>query len=336
MYPTLRLLGSLIKPRIVALLCLTGASALFAAGGLSPLGIAAFVAAGGLIAAGSAVANCYYDRDIDRLMDRTADRPLPSGELDPRAALGFSALLITAGTAIGLLVLPTISVAYMLFGALAYLGLYTILLKRRHPIGVVLGGSAGSFPVLAGWTAVRPLDVSALIMATFVFVWTPAHAWTLAYVYRDDFAAAGIPTLPVVADGEQVRRSVWLSAVAATGTAVLVVPFATTVYTLALALAAPLYLVAFWTYYRAATEPTAVRAFFTSNLFVAVLFSAWAANGLLATVPAAVLLAEAVTVAGLYGWLWRSRPRLRGVPAAAVEGWERPIERILTIGTRTR
>ena len=315
-------LASLIKPRIVALLCVTGLSAALAAGGGPLPTLVAFLLAGGTIAAGSAALNCYYDRTLDRHMARTADRPLPSGDLSPHVALAFAIGLLVLGTALGLFTLPRISVAFMWLGVLSYAGLYTAGLKRRTPIGVVLGGSAGSFPVLAGWTAVAPLGpiatldaVAPWLMAGLVFVWTPAHAWALAYVYREDFAAADVPTLPAVADGERVATAVWRWALGTVVVAGLVAPFAGPLYAVALVVATPFFLLAYWRFRVDRTERAAVRAFFASNTFLAVVFAGWATSGLLAPTP---LVAVAVCVAflALFWGIGTARPSLRGVPAS--------------------
>ncbi|WP_255150005.1 heme o synthase [Halorarius halobius] len=307
---------SLVKPRIVALLSVTGLCGLFAAGGGRPLQVAGFLAAGALVAGGAAALNCWYDRDIDRHMERTADRPLPSGDLSSRAALLFAVGLLAAGTAVGVVTLPLASVGYMWAGVAAYVGLYTVLLKRRTRLGVVLGGSAGSFPVLAGWVAVRPLDPVALAAAALVFVWTPAHAWALAVVYRDDFRAVGVPTLPAVTPPDRTARVVWYAAVATVASAAALVPVTGSVYAVGAAVGSPLFLLAYWQYRRQATEATAVRAFFTSNCYLAVLFPAWAVDGLLAAPARGTLAVTAVLAFAAFAWLWARRPSLRGVRAA--------------------
>jgi protoheme IX farnesyltransferase len=317
-----RHLWSLVKPRIVALLCVTGVFAVYAAGGASLGTVASFVTAGAGIAAASAAYNCWYDRELDRHMERTADRPLPSGDLDHRVAFAFATGLLVAGTAVGLATLPTETVGYMLAGAASYVLVYTVGLKRRHWLGVVLGGSAGSFPVLAGWTAVRPLAPEALALAAVVFAWTPAHAWALAVAYREDFAAAGIPTLPVVASLRRVRRAVWYSAVATLAVAAAALPFAPAPYATVLAVGGVLFLAGFRQFHREGTDAAAVRAFFTSNTFLALLFVAWGVAGATGGVgPAGQLLAAALT-AGAFAGLWTSRPALDGVrsaPAVEVE-----------------
>ncbi len=313
-------LRSLVKPRIVGLLCVTGASAHLAAGGHDPRRVAVFVVAGGLIAGGAATLNCVYDRDIDRLMDRTADRPLPAGDLSPSHAVAFAVGLLLVGTIIGILALPLVSVAFMHLGMVAYLGLYTVFLKRRHPAGVVLGGIAGSFPVLAGWAAVEPLETEALLMAALVFVWTPAHAWTLAVVYRDDFVTASIPTLPAVADPGRVRRAVMISTVVTIVLGVGLVVLAGRWSTVAVMTASPLYLLAVLGYHRSGTTQAAVRAFFSSNLYLAVVFGAWAIDGAVPTLPPVAVPGVAGGIIGAFWWLWRSRPTLGGVRSAPVSG----------------
>jgi protoheme IX farnesyltransferase len=254
-------------------------------------------------------------------MDRTADRPLARGALDPGFALAFGVGLLALATGVGLLALPVVSVGYMWLGVAAYVGLYTVLLKRRHWLGVVLGGSAGSFPVLAGWTAVRPLTAPAVVMAALVFVWTPAHAWALGVVYRDEFAAAGVATLPAVTTLARVRRAVWASALGTVAVAALLVPVAGPAYAGALAVGVPLLLVAYRSFERLGDDSQAVRAFFTSNVFLAAAFVAWGVDGVVAGHPVVVGIAAAtVTVAAFVG-LWIARPRLDGVRASPPPAW---------------
>lgn len=322
-------LWSLVKPRIVTLLCVTGVFSLLAAGGGSVATLGGFVVAGACIAASAAAWNCWYDRRLDRRMERTADRPLPSGRLDHRAAAGFATALLAVGTAVGLATLPARSVAYMLLGFAAYVGLYTVVLKRRHWLGVVLGGSAGSFPVLAGWTAVRPLSVAPLVMALVVFAWTPAHAWALGYVYREEFAAAGVPTLPAVAPTAAVRRGVRAAVWATVATVACVVPFADPPFAVVAAVGSLLFVAGFRPFCREGGERAAVRAFFTSNLYLAVLFLAWGVGGAGQVPTPWRQLAALVAVPALFVGLWTAQPSLRGVRAAVGCEW-RPVTRRLT------
>lgn len=318
----------MIKPRIVGLLLLTGVTGALAAGGPPLERLAAFVFAGGATAAGSATLNCYYDRELDRRMVRTADRPLPRGAIPAWVALGLGTGLLVVGVAAGWLWLPAASLAYMLLGAMAYVGIYTVGLKRRHHLATPIGGLAGAFPVLAGWATVNPIGYEALALAVLVVAWTPAHAWALSFVYREDFRTAGIPTLPAVASEGLVRRSVWRWALLTIGVAAVAVPLAGRLYGACLIAAAGPYLLAFRKFRYNGSEPAAVRAFFTANLFLAVLFVAWAAGGLFGDVPMSVAVVVAVGVSLLFLGLWMARPSLGGVEAA-IDGERQAVERML-------
>lgn len=315
-------LWSLIKPRIVALLCITGVFSLLAAGGWTPATVLAFTVAGGCIAASGAAFNCWYDRTLDRHMGRTADRPLPSGRLDHRIAAVFATGLLLAGTVIGMLTLPLESVVYMLLGFAAYVGLYTVLLKRRHWLGVVLGGSAGSFPVLAGWTSVQPLAPQAIIMAIVVFVWTPAHAWALGYVFRSDYANVDVPTLPVVASKARLKRWIWYSVWGTVAVAASAIPFASPPYTVTVVGGGALFVLGFYQFHRTGTKPAAVRAFFTSNLFLGVLFVAWGFGEIVTGTGVLVQVFALIALPILFIGLWNAQPSLRGVPASVGGEWK--------------
>jgi protoheme IX farnesyltransferase len=198
---------SLTKPRIVELLLVTaGPTMVLAAGGLPPLGPALAVLAGGALAAGAANAlNCYLDRDIDRVMQRTARRPLPAHTLHPRNVLLFGLLL--GVLSVGLLAAFTnLLAAGLTLAAIAYYDLvYTLWLKRRTPHNTVAGGVCGAAPVLIGWAAVTgSLGIEAWLLFAVVFFWQPPHFYALALRFRDDYARAGVPMLPVVASPRRV------------------------------------------------------------------------------------------------------------------------------------
>lgn len=320
-------LATVSKPRIVGLLTLTGLSALLAAGGTDTATVVSFVVAGAGIAAASAAANCYYDRDLDRRMTRTRDRPLPSGDLSPRTVLAYAVACFGLGSAVGLSALPTAAVGYMWLGAASYVGLYTIALKRRHWLGVVLGGSAGSFPVLAGWRVAGDLTTAPVVMALLVFAWTPAHAWALAVVYRDDFGAAGIPTLPVVASDARTRRAVGVSLATTVGVAVALVSVAPAPYGSVAPVITMLLVAGYLPFLRGKGEPAAVRAFFTSNAALAALFVAWALSGVVGDWSLGGRLAALVALAGLVVATWLAQPSLRGVSAGPCPllGWGRSV-----------
>jgi protoheme IX farnesyltransferase len=155
---------------------------------------------GGAFSAGSANAfNCYIDADIDKIMGRTKGRPLVTGELTKREAFVFAWVLgLVSVLWLGLLtnwLAAALSVAAILF----YVFIYTLLLKRRTPQNIVWGGAAGSMPVLIGWAATTgTVDIGAWILFLVIFLWTPPHYWPLSMRYRDDYASAGVPMLPVV------------------------------------------------------------------------------------------------------------------------------------------
>ena len=208
---TLRAYLALTKPRIIELLLVTTVPTMILADrGLPSVVLVAWTLTGGALAAGSAnTLNCYLDRDIDQIMHRTARRPLVTGEVSARGALVFGIAL--GMLAIGLLALAVNRLAAVLaLGAiLFYVLVYTVLLKRRTPQNIVWGGAAGCMPVLIGWAAVTGrLDWAPLVLFGVIFLWTPPHYWPLSLRFRDDYAAAGVPMLPVVASPEQVARRV--------------------------------------------------------------------------------------------------------------------------------
>lgn len=219
----------LTKPRIIELLLITTVPAMAVAArgwpGLGPIVVA--LVGGSLTAGGANVVNQVYDRDIDRVMSRTDERPLPTQRLSPRAALVFGVVLGVTGfvvLAVGTTVLAgLLAVAAYLF----YVFVYTMTLKRSTTQNIVLGGAAGAVPALIGWTAVTgDLAVAAWIMFAIVFFWTPPHFWALSLKYEDDYRAAGVPMLPVIA-GERPTFDliVWYSVVTV-GMSVLLLPVA--------------------------------------------------------------------------------------------------------------
>ncbi|MEO7285317.1 MAG: heme o synthase, partial [Jatrophihabitantaceae bacterium] len=175
---------------------------------------------GGTLAAGSANAlNCFIDRDIDALMRRTGHRPLATREVSPGGALLFGCLLGAAAVTIMGLATNWLAAALTLTAIAFYVLVYTLLLKRRTAQNIVWGGAAGCMPVLIGWAAVTDsLAWAPVVLFTVVFFWTPPHFWALAIRYREDYAAAGVPMLPVVASPVQVSRQIliysWLTVAA--------------------------------------------------------------------------------------------------------------------------
>jgi protoheme IX farnesyltransferase len=153
------------------------------------------------VAAGAAGAiNMWYDRDIDAVMKRTRNRPIPQGLVAPEDALAFGVFLTVAATATMGLAVNWTAAAILLLASLFYVFVYTIGLKRRTPHNIVIGGAAGAFPPMIGWAAVTgDIGIGAVVLFAIIFMWTPPHFWALALYRNDDYRAAGVPMLPVVA-----------------------------------------------------------------------------------------------------------------------------------------
>ena len=220
---------ALTKPRIIELLLVTTFPAMFLAErGLPSLWLIASTLVGGTLSGAAAnTLNCYLDRDIDRVMHRTENRPLVTGAISPPAALRFGAVLAVASTLwLGLLV-NWLSAALSLAAIVLYVGLYTMVLKRRTSQNIVWGGAAGCMPVLIGWSAVtNSLAWPALVLFLIIFFWTPPHYWPLSMRFKEEYEAAGVPMLPVVADDEAVARQVVLYSWATVATSLTLVPVA--------------------------------------------------------------------------------------------------------------
>jgi protoheme IX farnesyltransferase len=205
---------ALTKPRIIELLLVTTLPAMMlAARGWPSWQLLAATLVGGTLAAGAAnVFNCYYDRDIDRLMQRTSRRPLVTGAVSPREALVFGSLLSVASIAL-LAVTTTLLAAALAAAAIFYYAvLYTVVFKRHTRRSTEFGGIPGAAPVLIGWAAVTgSLAWPAVVFFAVVFCWQMPHFWALAMRFRDDYARAGVPMLPVVAPARSVgvQTVVW-------------------------------------------------------------------------------------------------------------------------------
>jgi protoheme IX farnesyltransferase len=210
---TVRAYVALTKPRIIELLLVTTVPTMvIAQRGLPPLGLVLATLVGGSLAAGGANAlNNWVDRDIDQLMHRTARRPLPNHQVPPRNALVFG-IVLGVLSFVWLALLVNLLSAVLAIGALLfYVFVYSLGLKRRTVQNIVIGGAAGCVPVLVGWSAVTgEVGLPALVLFAVVFAWTPPHFWALALKYREDYARAGVPMLPVVAGAKETARQILL------------------------------------------------------------------------------------------------------------------------------
>jgi heme o synthase len=200
--PTLADVIAVTKPRIISLLVLVGAaSAVAAARGLPPsLPFLGVVAGGGLAAAGANALNCALDRDLDGLMRRTHDRPLPAGRVSTEAALALGVALLGVAVMVLGVCANLLAACLALAGGVWYVAVYTLWLKRRSVENIVIGGASGAFPALVGWAAVTGrVGLTAMALAAVIFLWTPPHFWALATLLEADYRRAGVPMLPVVA-----------------------------------------------------------------------------------------------------------------------------------------
>jgi protoheme IX farnesyltransferase len=210
---TLRLYLALMKPKIIALLLVTTLGAMVvAAKGRPRWDLVFWTMLGGALSAGGANAlNHFFDRDIDGYMYRTNRRPLPAGWLRPRAAIVFGVVLCVLAFVILAVEVNLLAAILSLVGALYYILVYTIWLKRRTPHNITIGGVAGAIPPLVGWAAVTGgLAPTAWALFAIVFFWTPPHTWALTLIVTRDYARVDVPMLPVVLGEEETRRQIVL------------------------------------------------------------------------------------------------------------------------------
>jgi heme o synthase len=222
--PPWRSYVELTKPRIVELLLITTVPAMVVAqqGWPSTWLVLATVLGGALSAGGANTINQVIDRDIDRLMARTRRRPLPTGRITPGRALVFGVLLGVSGFVWLMVTANLLAAVLSTVGLLFYVFVYTLGLKRTSAHNIVLGGAAGAVPTLVGWAAVTDsVDVAAWVLFAIVFFWTPAHFWALAIRYREDYRAAGVPMLPVVAGERDTLDSIVRYSLIGVGTTML-------------------------------------------------------------------------------------------------------------------
>jgi len=202
----------LTKPRIIPLLLITTAASMAIAsqGKLDPLLLLLTMIGGTCATASAQTINCIYDSDIDYQMERTRNRPMPSGRVQPLHALIFAIALACISFAVLAVFVNLLSALLAMSGIAFYVGIYTHLLKRHTPYNIVIGGAAGAIPALVGWAAVtNTLSWTAWTIFAIVFLWTPPHFWALALMIRDEYAKVGVPMLPVVTDNIATVRQIW-------------------------------------------------------------------------------------------------------------------------------
>ena len=192
---------ALLKPRVMSLVVFTAlAGMLLAPGSLHPVLAVVAILCVAVGAGASGAINMWVDRDIDALMSRTRNRPIPAGRVAPNVALGFGISLAVASVSIMALAVNGMAAGLLAFTIFFYVVVYSIVLKRRTPQNIVIGGAAGAFPPMIGWAAVGgEVAWASVVLFAIIFLWTPPHFWALALYKRGDYDKAGVPMLPVVA-----------------------------------------------------------------------------------------------------------------------------------------
>lgn len=193
----------LMKPHVIWLLVLSAIVGYIAAApSINLVKLVELTVVGFLSTGGSAAFNMYYERDIDSLMTRTMRRPIPSGRVNPQSALSFSMAISLIGFTLSYVWLGAWVTLMVALGWFFYVVLYTIMLKRRTWLNIVIGGFAGNAALLSGWVMAKPIDAEAILLSMVIYLWIPAHIWSLAYYARDDYRRANVPMLPAVVSEE--------------------------------------------------------------------------------------------------------------------------------------
>jgi heme o synthase len=282
---TVRAYLALTKPRIIVLLLIiTVPAMILAAGGLPPVGKIVATLVGGTLAAGAANAiNMYLDRDIDDVMRRTQQRPLPAHRIQPDAALRFGFALAACSYAFLAITVNVLAAVLALSAIAFYIFVYTMWLKRTTDQNIVIGGAAGAVPVLVGWAAVTgSLAWPAVVLFAVVFLWTPPHFWALSLRISDDYAAAGVPMLPVVRGADETRRQIFRYSLVLFGCTLVLVPVAAMgpVYTASAVVLGGLFVFRCLELWRTPSHDGSWRVFKLSMLYLAGLFVAVAVDAL--------------------------------------------------------
>jgi heme o synthase len=208
------------KPRIVVVLVITAVTSMLAASrfdntpevgwDISMWNLLFLVISGTLASMGSSALNHYYDRDIDKVMQRTSKRPIPSGKLLPQNVLLYGLLLSVVSVFLAVLTLNLVTASMIALGIFIYVVVYTIWLKRNNPSNIVIGGFAGSAASMAGWSAATgSIDLLGFLVGLLVFLWTPAHFWCLAIKAREEYVTVNVPMLPVLVGNQKTANYIF-------------------------------------------------------------------------------------------------------------------------------
>jgi protoheme IX farnesyltransferase len=267
--------AEMTKPKVQSLLIFTTVTTMYVAGDPS-IGLVLLTCLGGYLSAGGAGAvNHWYDRDIDLAMARTADRPVASGRVAPRAALIYGLTLAALAVVVLAVGVNPLAAALSFSGFLGYTLVYTMWLKRSTPQNIVIGGAAGAVPPLVGWAATTgSLSWTAVYLFAIVFYWTPPHFWALSLLMKDEYAKVGVPMLPVVRGEKETRKQIVLYSVllyAITQLPFCAGEFGTTYLVGSVALGA-LFIGGAIRLYRRADRRSALSLYLFSLLYLALLF----------------------------------------------------------------
>ncbi len=201
---------ALLKPRVMSLVIFTGLAGMVAApGSIHPVTAFAALLCIAVAAGASGALNMAYDADIDAVMSRTANRPIPAGHIARGEALGFGWTLTVAAVTLMFLFVNALAAGLLAFTVFFYVGVYTLWLKRRTPQNIVIGGLSGALPPAIGWAAVTgSLSLAPILLVAIIFLWTPPHFWALSLWRSDDYQRAGVPMMPVVRGKPSTRRQI--------------------------------------------------------------------------------------------------------------------------------
>lgn len=281
------------KPRIVVVLVITAVTSMLGASrfdntpevgwDISMWTLLFLIISGALASMGSSALNHYYDRDIDKLMQRTSKRPIPAGKLLPERVLLYGLLLCVVSVSLAVLTLNVVTAAMIALGIFIYVVIYTMWLKRNNPSNIVIGGFAGSAASMAGWSsATGSVDLLGFLVGLLVFLWTPAHFWCLAIKARDEYLTVNVPMLPVLVGNQKTATYIFYNTA-------LLLPYSLSLYLFGLgvlyttiaAVSGSLMLIY---HYRLAKEPTpefAWKAYKVTAPYLVVIFVGIALDALL-------------------------------------------------------
>lgn len=270
---------ALLKPRVMSLVVFTGlVGLLLAPASIHPVLGAVAVLCIAVGAGASGAINMWYDADIDARMVRTRARPIPQGRIAPGEALGFGAFLAVASVLLMGLAINWVAAFWLAASILFYVFVYTMWLKRRTPQNIVIGGAAGAFPPMIGWAAAMgEVSLYSVLLFAIIFFWTPPHFWALSLYRSDDYAAAGVPMLPVVAGKAKTRAQIVIYSVLLVPLTLLptALGYAGLIYGMGAAVLGALFLVLAWAVFRSndPNETAARRLFGFSILYLFALFA---------------------------------------------------------------